>query len=68
VTLDIRTLHGIPLYDDEAARGLPEAIGALKDAIAADGVILATPEYRIGIPLVFKNAARAVVQGALSAI
>ena len=59
VTLDIRTLHGILLYDgdDEAANGLPEAVSALKDAIAAaDGVILATPEYNNGIPGVFKNA------------
>src|SRR3546814_13771234 len=47
VSLDIRTLHGIPLYDadEEAANGLPEAVVDLKDAIAsADGVILATPE------------------------
>jgi len=59
VSLDIHTLHGIPLYDadDEEARGLPEAVTALKDAIAAaDGVILATPEYNNGIPGVFKNA------------
>lgn len=58
-TLDIRTLHGIPLYnaDEEAAQGIPDAVTALKDAIAAaDGVILATPEYNNGIPGVFKNA------------
>lgn len=62
VTLDIRTLHGIPRYEDEAARGLPEAIGTQKDAIAADGVVLATPEYSIGIPPVFKNADIAAVR------
>lgn len=59
VTLEIRTLHGIPLYDgdEEAERGLPEAVVSLKDAIAhADGVILSTPEYNNGIPGVFKNA------------
>lgn len=59
VTLEVRTLHGIPLYDadEETARGLPEAVGALKEAIAAaDGVILSTPEYNNGIPGVFKNA------------
>lgn len=57
--LDIRTLHGIPLYnaDDEAADGLPAAVVTLKDALAAaDGVLLATPEYNNGIPGVFKNA------------
>lgn len=59
VSLDIRTLHGIPLYDGdaEAAHGIPEAVADLKEAIAAaDGVLLATPEYNNGIPGVFKNA------------
>jgi chromate reductase len=58
-TLSIRTLHGIPLYDAdlEAAEGLPDSVGALKEAVlAADGVLLATPEYNNGIPGVFKNA------------
>lgn len=56
--LDIRTLHGIPLYnvDEEAEHGIPPAVATLKDAIvAADGVILATPEYNNSIPGVFKN-------------
>jgi NAD(P)H-dependent FMN reductase len=56
--LDVRTLHGIPLYDAdlEAKEGIPAAVTALKDAIAAaDGVVLATPEYNNGIPGVFKN-------------
>ena len=58
-TLSIRTLHGIPLYDAdlEAAEGLPDSVGALKEAVvAADGVLLVTPEYNNGIPGVFKNA------------
>lgn len=57
-TLDVRTIAGIPLYnaDDEAA-GIPPAVTALKDAIAAaDGLVLATPEYNNGIPGAFKNA------------
>ena len=58
ISLDVRTLHGIPLYDAdvEANEGIPAAVAALKDAIAqADGLLLATPEYNNGIPGVFKN-------------
>ena len=56
--LDIRTLHGIPLYnfDEETEHGIPPAVATLKDVIVgADGVILATPEYNNSIPGVFKN-------------
>ena len=59
VTFDVATLHGIPLYDGdlEAASGVPAAVEALKaKVIAADGVIIATPEYNSGIPGVLKNA------------
>ena len=59
VTLDIATLHGIPLYDGdvESKQGIPGPVEALKAKLrAADGVLLATPEYNNGIPGVFKNA------------
>ena len=59
VSLDIKTLHGIPLYDadEETAADLPDAVVVLKNAItSAHGVLLATPEYNNGIPGVFKNA------------
>jgi chromate reductase, NAD(P)H dehydrogenase (quinone) len=59
VQIEIATLHGIPLYDAdaEAQDGLPAAVKALKDKVAAaDGVILATPEYNSGVPGVLKNA------------
>ena len=59
VVFEVATLHGIPLYDGdlEQREGLPAAVTALKDRIAAsDGVLLATPEYNNGIPGVFKNA------------
>jgi chromate reductase, NAD(P)H dehydrogenase (quinone) len=57
--LIVKTLHGIPLYDGdvEASDGIPPAAAALKEAIvAADGVLLVTPEYNNSIPGVFKNA------------
>ncbi len=59
VALRLATVHGIPLYDAdaEARDGLPPAVQALKaQVLAADGVLLATPEYNNGIPGVFKNA------------
>ncbi|MCA0241301.1 MAG: NAD(P)H-dependent oxidoreductase [Proteobacteria bacterium] len=59
VMLDAATLHGVPLYDGdlEQQHGTPEAVRALKERIlAADGLLLVTPEYNNGIPGVFKNA------------
>ncbi len=59
VSLELATLHGIPLYDGDLERreGLPAAVSELKEQIvASDGVLLATPEYNNGIPGVFKNA------------
>jgi NAD(P)H-dependent FMN reductase len=58
-TLEIGTIKGIPLYDAdvETAQGLPEAVVSLKEQIvAADGLLLVTPEYNNSIPGVFKNA------------
>ena len=58
-TLEIGSIRGIPLYDGdvEAASGIPEAVGKLKEKIvAAQGLLLVTPEYNNGIPGVFKNA------------
>ena len=59
VAIEVASLSGIPLYnaDEEAVQGIPSAVAALKDRIAAsDGLLLASPEYNSGIPGVFKNA------------
>lgn len=51
-------LAPVPLYNgDVEAAGDPPGVGALKQAIAAaDGVLMATPEYNHGVPGVMKNA------------
>ena len=57
--LRIESIARIPLYngDDEAASGIPEAVSRLKEAIvAADALLLVTPEYNNSMPGVAKNA------------
>ncbi|MGA8277871.1 MAG: NADPH-dependent FMN reductase [Rhodanobacteraceae bacterium] len=57
--MDIGSIREFPLYDadDEAKMGIPAAVSALKDSIAAaDGLLIVTPEYNNSIPGVTKNA------------
>jgi chromate reductase len=58
VEVAIHDLREIPLYDaDVDAAGPPEAVLALKQAIAeADALLIASPEYNASIPGVLKNA------------
>jgi len=58
-SIAMATLHDIPLYngDDEEREGIPAAVSKLRERIvAADALILATPEYNAGMPGVLKNA------------
>jgi chromate reductase len=56
--IDIHDLHGLPLFDEDVeAQGVPDAVAALRGAIAAaDALLIATPEYNHGVPGVLKNA------------
>jgi NAD(P)H-dependent FMN reductase len=58
VSLEIVTLHEVPLYDgDVEARGIPPGVAKLKDLVAgADGLLIASPEYNHTMPGVLKNA------------
>lgn len=59
IRFEIEMIKGIPLYDGdlEDREGLPAQVTALRKKImAADGLLLVTPEYNNSIPGVFKNA------------
>jgi chromate reductase, NAD(P)H dehydrogenase (quinone) len=56
-SIEIASIRGIPLYDgDVEAQGIPAAVVELKErVVAADALLLVTPEYNNSIPGVFKN-------------
>ena len=57
-TIVVDTIEGIPLYNQDVEDvGIPSAVQQLKERIvAADGLLLVTPEYNNSIPGTLKNA------------
>jgi chromate reductase len=55
--IEIHEIAEIPLFNEDVeAAGVPLAVTALRQAIdAADGLLIATPEYNHGTPGVMKN-------------
>lgn len=59
VELSTAEIRDVPLYDQDVldASGFPPSVQALRAAIAAaDGVLIASPEYNFSMPGVLKNA------------
>lgn len=56
--LDVHTaLASVPLFDEDLELPAPAGVRELREAIAAaDGLLIATPEYNQAVPGVLKNA------------
>jgi chromate reductase len=56
--IEVFDLADIPLYNEDVeAKGEPPAVATFKSALrAADGMLIACPEYNHGVPGVLKNA------------
>jgi len=64
--IEVVTLHGIPNFDGDVERdqGFPAPVESLRAAIAAaDGLLIATPEYNRSISGALKNALDWVSRG-----
>lgn len=58
VGIEVVTLHGLPMYDEDVrAGGIPAPVAQLAARVReADGVLIATPEYNFSVPGALKNA------------
>ena len=57
IEVEVIDLKGIPLYDQDEERNMPQSVVAFKSKIKeADAILIATPEYNRSIPGVLKNA------------
>lgn len=58
IEMSVKTLHGIPLYDQDLESGdTPQAVREFRAEIdASDGLVICSPEYNCGMPGVLKNA------------
>jgi len=57
IAITVARIDDLPLYNEDLEAEFPKSAAALKDAIrAADGIMIATPEYNRSIPGVLKNA------------
>jgi chromate reductase, NAD(P)H dehydrogenase (quinone) len=56
-SLEIFDLEGIPLFNQDLEKRLPDRVQLFKDKIkATDAILIATPEHNYSIPGVLKNA------------
>jgi len=58
MALDIASLDGLPIFNQDLFdAGLPEPVKRLRDRIrAADGLLIASPEYNFSVPAPLTNA------------
>ena len=58
MSIGVADLQEIPIYNEDVrAKGFPDPVQRLRDAIAAaDALLIVTPEYNYSIPGMLKNA------------
>ena len=57
ITIVIKNIGDLPLFNQDDEKNPPPSVRELKEAVkAADGLLIATPEYNYSVPGVLKNA------------